>query len=88
MQSELPDLPARTDKGEMKRVADLRNEKRIISGKNRGFHKGKELEQSRIVYHKTCLFCSSKFQGISTAKYCSESCKQKAKRSRKKTYIT
>lgn len=83
MQSELSDLPARTDKGLVKRIADVRDEKRIISGKNRGFYKGKELEQSRIVYHKRCLFCGAKFEGISTAKYDSESCKQKAKRLRK-----
>ena len=81
---ELSDLPARNERGELKRVFDLRNEKPVVSGKNRGFDKGKELEQSRIVYHKKCLFCGSRFEGIQTAKYCSESCKQKAKRDRLK----
>lgn len=78
----LPDLPVRTGKGEIMRVSDLRNEKRVVSAKNCGFYKGKELEQSRIVYRKNCLFCTSNFEGIATAKYCSNSCRQKAKRAR------
>lgn len=81
---ELSQLPARTETGEIKRIYDVRGENQIVSGKNRGHHKGKELEQSRIVYSKTCLNCFFKFEGIAKAKYCSESCKQKAKRYRAK----
>lgn len=84
---ELPDLPARNERGEVKRVHDLRQEMPVITGKNRGFYKGKALEQSRIVYHKKCLFCCGSFEGIATAKYCSESCKQKSKRLRQKTKL-
>ena len=81
----LTDSPARTEQGYLKRVSDLRNEIPIISSQNFGFVKGKALEQSRFVYDKTCLFCGTHFQGIATAKYDSEACKQKAKRLRQKS---
>lgn len=81
-------IHARTEKGEIKRVADLRSSRPIESGKNYGYAKGKEMEQSRFVYRKHCQFCGVEFEGISTAKYDSESCKQKAKRFRKNAAIS
>jgi hypothetical protein len=41
--SDLPDLPARNERMDLKRVADVRNEKLIGCSKNRGFSKGKSL---------------------------------------------
>jgi len=75
----------RLENTERKRLFDKRGENPIVAGKNYGALKGKELEQSRIIYNKYCLKCGFSFEAISTAKYCSESCKQKAKRDRAKT---
>lgn len=73
----------KTDLGELKRVSDLRTHSPVRTSKNRGSDKGKQMEQARFVYFKRCQICSSSFEAISTAKYCSESCKQRAKRLRK-----
>lgn len=74
---------ARTETGELKRLADCREYSPVQTSKNYGYAKGKALEQSRLVLIKVCQLCQANFEGIKTAKYCSESCKQKAKRARK-----
>ena len=45
---------------------------------------GAALAAKRKIEKRQCLECDKVFEGISTAKYCSESCKQKAKRKRAK----
>ena len=75
-------LLARTETGELKRLADCREYSPVQVSKNYGYAKGKALEQSRFVFVKACQHCQANYEGIKTAKYCSESCKQKAKRAR------
>lgn len=41
------------------------------------------LARMRTTEDKTCEHCGESFAGLKVAKYCSESCKQKAKRARK-----
>lgn len=79
---------ARTQSGELKRLSDSRLYSPVEpTSKTSGYARGKYLEQSRFVFLKECQHCSAKFEGIKTAKYCSESCKQKAKRFRKQQII-
>lgn len=72
-----------TDQG-LKRLLDTRDSLPVYSHTNRGPSKGREMEQSRLIYLKQCENCFRHFEGIRTAKYCCESCKQKAKRYRAK----
>lgn len=41
------------------------------------------LARMRTTSEKECGFCGETFAGLKVSKYCSESCKQKAKRARK-----
>ncbi len=47
----------------------------------------KIMSNNRIVYMHTCK-CGNKFEGIKTAIYCSEACKQKAKREKKSKNVS
>lgn len=70
--------------GELLRVRHLRGETPAPCGSCRGPSKGKALEQARLIYAKPCQFCGKEFQGIAKAGYCSNACRQKAKRKRAK----
>jgi hypothetical protein len=78
----MSNLLARNDDGELKRLSDLRSQHISQTFKKSSSQQGKFLEQSRFIFKKVCLFCGCEFEGIKTAKYHSESCKQKAKRFR------
>ncbi|GAB6140860.1 hypothetical protein JCM14076_15890 [Methylosoma difficile] len=71
----------------LKRVHHLRGEQYLTCSSASGYKKGKALESSRLVYSISCSFCLSFFEGVGRAKYCSESCKQKAKRLRQKVKL-
>jgi len=50
--------------------------------------KCKAISNARYLYSKHCDNCNSQFEGIKTARYCSEACKQKAKRARKNDTVS
>lgn len=41
---------------------------------------GELMSHSRSIYVHECEICKNKFEGVSTAKFCSNACRQKAKR--------
>lgn len=43
---------------------------------------GAALAARRQIHNKNCLVCRDKFKAIATAKYCSNRCRQQAKRMR------
>ena len=43
---------------------------------------GAALAARRQIHNKVCLICGEKFKAIATAKYCSNRCRQQAKRMR------
>lgn len=84
--------PRQTPKGrllsagnELLRVRHVRGEAPTRATSNRGREKGKALEQARLIYGKECQHCGKGFEGIATAGYCSNACRQKAKRLRAKS---
>lgn len=76
---------AKTEQG-LKRLSDTRSRAPVQSSTNRGSAKGSEMEQARLIYVKTCDICRREFEAISTAKYCSNACRQRAKRARANCY--
>lgn len=45
-------------------------------------NRGEVMSHSRVIYNHKCDFCGNTFEGIATAKFCSNACRQKAKRFR------
>jgi predicted nucleic acid-binding Zn ribbon protein len=46
---------------------------------------GAKLAAMRVIEKKSCAYCGIQIEGIKKKKYCSESCKQKAKYERSKS---
>lgn len=44
---------------------------------------GELMSHNRTIYVHICECCSAKFEGVATAKFCSNACRQKAKRLKK-----
>ena len=72
----------RTGSGALKRLADVRGEGKVVCRSNRGTAKGKAMEQARMLYRHVCPQCRRDFEAIGKAVYCSNACRQKAKRER------
>ncbi len=69
----------------------IMSNKELVSVKTLGqrkkfnsFNQGSVMQAGRKIYQVTCLQCSQNFDGVMTARYCSNACRQKAYRKSKK----
>lgn len=67
----------------VRRLLDVRGEEPVLTGRSQGPDKGRSMEQNRFVVSKRCVQCGAVFDAITIARYCSNACRQRAKRAKR-----